>query len=159
MTANRYDPALTMPLFSREGPQFYAAAYAHNAPFATQGTYQTPLSPAEEQAFRHWVAQNDVPFDPDAATVDYDMRGFWRSQITGGGDWGGGHFPDTYKTPYDTSFSAESQYATPDNPFSWHGDWLVDSRSGQVVFAPPPVSPPPNRLPTHPQPGIGGSRQ
>jgi hypothetical protein len=125
---------MTQPLFSGEGPEYYSAAYAHNAPFARPGPYQTPLTPAEEQAFLDWVKKNNVPFDPTAQTVDYDMRGYWRST---GGSWRGGHFPDTYKTPYDTTFSAESKYATANCPFVWKGDSLVDQRNGQLIYGTP----------------------
>lgn len=126
------------PLFSEEGPDFYDAAYAHNAMFATSGPYQTPLSTKDEAAFRAWVAKWDIPFDPKARTVDYDMRGFWKAQpghsasAPPHGD--GDHFPDTWKTPYDTSFSAESMYATSDCPFVWQGNALVDTRTDTLVF-------------------------
>jgi hypothetical protein len=123
------------PLFTDEGPQFYDAAYRHNAPFATGGSYQTRLIPAQERRFRSWITDNKVPFDPDAKIADYDMRGFWKDT---GGDWSGGHFPDTYKTPYDTSFSNESKYATKNNPFKWQGDSLIDTRDGSVVFGSKP---------------------
>jgi hypothetical protein len=73
-----------------------------------------------------------VPFDPNASTVDYDMRGYWSA--SGGKGWtSGSHFPDTYKTPYDTTFSAESKYAKSDTPFVWRGDTLIDKRSGNPV--------------------------
>jgi TP901 family phage tail tape measure protein len=119
------------PLFTREGPAHYDAAFKHNAPFALPGPYQTDLG-EDEAAFRKWVAKNRVLFDPDAEKVDYDMRGFWAA----GGRQAAknGHFPDTWKTPYDTSFSRESKYATANNPFGWVGDRLVDARDGQVVF-------------------------
>lgn len=124
------------PLFTEEGPEYYARAYQHNAPFATEGPYQTKLSASQEQQFRQWVKSNRVPFDPDAGVVDYDMRGYWRDT---GGAWSGGstHFPDTYKTPYDTTFSAESKYARPGTPFVWRGDDLIDTRDGSLVFGQP----------------------
>jgi hypothetical protein len=121
------------PLFTSEGPEFYAAAYAHNRPWAkASGTnYQTVLSPEDEQEFIAWVKSGKHPFfDCEAKTVDYDMRGYWRS----GGRRTEPHWPDTYKTPYDTSFSAESRYAIPGTPFKWQGDILVDTRDGSVVF-------------------------
>lgn len=83
--------------------------------------------------FQKWVASNRVPFDPHAKISDYDMRGYWKQ--TGGSNWRPGqHFPDTFKTPYDTTFSRESKYATPNNPYMWLGNKLIDSRSGRVVF-------------------------
>ena len=130
--------ASVTPLFTQEGPPLYAKAYAHNAPFAKPGPYQTKLPPQQEQQFRQWVAANKIPFDPNAKTVDYDMRGFWLSHQAGGqGRAANGHFPDTFKTPYDTTFSGESNYAKPGTPFVWKGNTLVDTRNGQIVFAPP----------------------
>ncbi len=93
------------PLFTKEGPQFYGAAYRHNAPFATPGevfgksksifgNYQTKLAAPEEKKFLQWVAQNNVPFDPTAQRSDYDMRGFWKA--TGGK---GGSRVNTSPTP------------------------------------------------------------
>jgi hypothetical protein len=127
----------SVPLFTKEGPPYYTAAYAHNSPFATIGPYQEALSPTEETDFRAWLTAQSIPFDPDAPVVDYDMRGFWKdaggtatTPVHGPGD----HFPDTFKTPYDTTFSAESKYATGNNPFKWQGEKLVDERNGQIVF-------------------------
>jgi hypothetical protein len=124
-------------LFHQEGPQFYGAAYQHNAAFARPSTtdYQTPLYGQQEQQFRQWVTHNNIPFDPNARRVDYDMRGYWLSQQHGGqGRAANGHFPDTYKTPYDTTFSGESRYAKPGTPFVWQGNTLVDTRTGQRIF-------------------------
>lgn len=124
---------MTGALFTDEGPQYYDAAYQHNSPFARPGPYRTFLDPNQEKAFRSWVKSGQVPFDPDEAVSDYDMRGFWRD--TGGSNWHKGqHFPDTYKTPFDTTFSRESRYATPDCPFVWQGDNLIDIRNGQLIF-------------------------
>jgi hypothetical protein len=128
-----------LPLFSAEGPQFYAAAFKHNRPFAKPGPYTTHLSDHEEAAFRRWVSRNSVPFDPNARLSDYDMRGFFKAMLRGAvPQWRrGSHFPDTWKTPYDTSFSHESKYATVDNPFYWVGNKLIDKRTGQTVFGDP----------------------
>ena len=72
----------------------------------------------EEPAFRKWVKDNKVPFDPDAkGPQDYDMRGFWKALQAGdekaksGIDPNDGklHYPDYWKTPYHETFSAESQ--------------------------------------------------
>lgn len=130
------------PLFTGEGPDQYQAAFAHNSAFAKPSTtdYQTQLDPATEKQFRDWVAKNNVPFAPNDKTTDYDMRGYYQAMMQGNAPkWSGAdsHFPDTFKTPYDTTFSAESQYATPDNPFKWQGDNLVDSRTGALVFGTP----------------------
>lgn len=117
------------PLFTTEGD--YTAAAAHNAPFAKPGPYQTPLTPAQKQAFEAWVSRYRVPVTPD-----YDMPGYF---LASGGNphSSGAHFPDTFKTPLDTSFSDESKYAKPDTPFVWHGDTLVDARTGQKIFGSP----------------------
>lgn len=137
MGRNRHQP-----LFTEEGPRWYKAAYKHNKDFAKSGPanwdrpYQTNLNDSDEKKFERWVKKNQVPFNVNARIADYDMRGFWKS--TGGKGWKkGDHFPDTFKTPYDTSFSHESKYATKDNPFYWKGDRLIDRRNGQVVFASP----------------------
>jgi hypothetical protein len=135
---------LTPPMFTSEGPQFYGRAYKHNRPFATKGPYQTKLSSAQEKSFRLWVRKNHVPFDVGASKVDYDMRGYWLAMIAGTvPPWAGGgtHFPDTFKTPYDTTFSAESKYATKNNPFVWKGNNLVDQRTGTHVFGAPTRTP------------------
>lgn len=123
--------------FTQEGPEYYARAYAHNSPWAVPGPYQTPLHPEEEKKFRAWVSNHKVPFDPDDPTPDYDMRGYWKASQAGQAEqWKGqgAHFPDTYKTPYDTTFSAESKYAKPGTPFVWQGDDLIDKRTGKKVF-------------------------
>jgi len=126
------------PMFREEGPEHYKEAFAHNAPFATGGPYQTKLNPTDEKQFRSWVKMHNVPFDPNEETTDYDMRGYWRAQRAGEAEpWKGkgSHFPDTYKTPYDTTFSGESKYAKPGTPFVWRGDKLIDKRTGKVIFA------------------------
>lgn len=128
------------PIFTGEGPEHYQAAYAHNAPFAVPGPYDTKLSPQEEPAFQQWVKQNKVPFDLADKTPDYDMRGYWQAMKAGKAEpWKGegSHFPDTYKTPYDTTFSGESRYAKPGTPFVWQGDNLVDQQTGKLIFGTP----------------------
>jgi hypothetical protein len=130
---------LNTPLFNGEGPRYYRAAYKHNRPFALDPTdpswpYQTGMTDALNRAFEKWVNTNQIPFDMRAKIVDYDMRGFWLKKRPK--SWhAGDHFPDTWKTPYDTTFSRESKYATNDNPFYWRGDKLIDERTGQVIFA------------------------
>lgn len=120
-----------------EDPRFYASAYKRNAPYAIKGPYQTKLSSAQEKAFRAWVMKNHVPFDVNATEVDYDMRGYWLAMIAGKvPPWAGGntHFPDTFKTPYDTRFSNQSKYATANNPFAFKGNNLVNTRTGQLII-------------------------
>jgi hypothetical protein len=120
------------PIFTTEGPSLYGKAFIRNQQFAMPSStnWQTKLEPKDEAEFRNWVNQNKVPFDVQAAISDYDMRGFWKD----GGQWQGGHFPDTYKTPYDTSFSSESRYAVPGTPFVWRDNNLVDTRTGNPVY-------------------------
>ena len=150
---------INVPLFTREGPKFYAAAYAHNKNFGTGAPYWTTLDDADESAFRLWVAVSDVPFDPNAEIVDYDMRGYWLDIIKPGGEWKkGDHFPDTYKTPYDTSFSGESRYAVPGTPFVWVGDQLKDTRDEQIIFWADYVPPPPSRNGNGGQPASHGAK-
>ena len=40
--------------------------------------YNTELPLADEFEFRQWLKDNRVPFDPEAKTSDYDMRGYWQ---------------------------------------------------------------------------------
>jgi hypothetical protein len=105
-------------------------------------TYNTPLSLLDEMAFRQWVTDNHVPFNPDAqAPQDYDMRGFYQGlqqqnphavTATNQND-GQLHFTDYWKTPLHRSFSDESQWAGPNAP-SWNSlDQLV-TPGGRIVF-------------------------
>ncbi len=134
-------PADAVPTFTTEGD--YQDAARTNAPYAKPSKgpdpYQTLLAPHQEQQFRQWVKANKIPFDPNAGKVDYDMRGYWLARQKGGSSAraANGHFPDTFKTPYDTSFSAESKYATANNPRDWQGERLVDASTGQTIFGPP----------------------
>jgi len=97
------------------------------------------LTPEQEQAFLKWVQTNKVPFNPKDKFPDYDMRGYYLSTLNNAGPKAGInpttgtlHFPDTYKTPYHESFSAESQMAAEGAP-SWKGSKLVTPK-GEVVF-------------------------
>lgn len=112
-----------------------AAALARNQRFARPGPYQTTLPPEQEAAFRAWVQAHRVPFDPDNATSDYDMRGYWLNQ-TGtqvNPNDGQPHYPDTFKTPYHQSFSNESRYALPGAPH-WANDHQLVDKQGNVVY-------------------------
>ena len=117
------------PLFNHEGADLYRAALAHNAPYATPGSHQTPLTPQQAAEFRAWVARYNVPVTPD-----YDMAGYFLAS-NGAPHPPGAHFPDTFKTPLDTSFSGQSKYAKPGTPFVWVGNTLVDAHTGKVIFA------------------------
>jgi hypothetical protein len=109
-----------------------------NFSVAKPGPYRTRLTAREEVDFRNWVKDNRVPYD-DSPRADYDMRGFWRALQRGdpaartqtSAFDGRLHFPDTWKTPYHKTFSAESMYATPDAP-RWVGDKLID-KQGRVL--------------------------
>lgn len=119
--------------------------YARNAPFTGSGrpaaSYDTKLDPMQEMAFRQWTRDNKVPFDSNAQNQDYDMRGFYqglqqgdpRAQSAVDPNDNRLHYPDTWKTPYHETFSADSQYANKDAP-QWNDkDQLIDP-SGRVVF-------------------------
>jgi hypothetical protein len=119
--------------------------------------FQTELSPPQEQQFRHWVTTNHIPFDPNEKTSDYDMRGFWQAQQAGDPQARTAvdpndnppHFPDTWKTPYAATFSAQSRYADPAKAPDWKGDQytlpggqvLYDDKAGRWLGAQPNASP------------------
>lgn len=113
---------------------------------AKPGPYRTALTLPEESEFQSWVSKNKIPND-DSPTSDYDMRGYWKAQKSGDQNAttatsafdGKQHFPDTYKTPYHKSFSAESKYATGNAP-SWSGDQLKD-KLGTVLVDETPKKP------------------
>jgi hypothetical protein len=72
--------------------------------------YDTRLSPDEEAKFQAW--RSKLP--PDLQnTGDYDLRGAFRANAK---EAANGHLPDTFKKPNHMTFSAESQYSTPDRP-------------------------------------------
>lgn len=122
------------PVFHSEDPSLYGAAFARNQGFAQPGPFQTQLPPHQEKAFRSWAAevkQATGVHVPIHGKTDYDYRGHFQAAGSGIPH---GHYPDKFKTPYDTSFSALSQYATPDNPLTWRGKNLVNRRSGRVIF-------------------------
>ncbi len=128
--------AVQRPLFTNEEAYNRPAAYRHNAPFAKPGPYQTRLPPALEKQFRRWVKGAGVAFNPDDPYEDYDMRGYWEDHGGATGKAPAGNFyTDTYKTPYGTTFSNQSKYATANNPFHWKdGATLIDIRDGSTVF-------------------------
>jgi hypothetical protein len=116
------------------------ATLDRNLPHATPGPWTTPLKGASEGLFRTWLAANRVPFDPDEAAPDYDMRGYWKDVASNGVDQTAVnpndqrvHYPDTYKTPYHESFSSESRYALPSAP-SWINDHQLADQDGNVVY-------------------------
>lgn len=110
---------------------------------AKAGPYSTPLPLMDEMKFQQWVKQNRIPVD-DSRTSDYDMRGFWKAAQSGDRRASTSinpsdnqiHFPDTWKTPYHKSFSAESKYAKENAP-KWVGDdargWALVDRVGNII--------------------------
>lgn len=104
--------------------------------------YQTSLAPADEAKFRQWLSLNKIPFDPNQATPDYDMRGFWKGlqqgnpMAKGAIDPNDGqmHYPDYWKTPYDLTFSKQSKFANPQTAPDWNDNNELVSPSGQVVW-------------------------
>jgi len=116
--------------------------FARNMRYAKEGPYHTFLMPSAESMFRMWLQANAVPFDPQAKTPDYDMRGFWSGLMSGSPIAKTAinpndqqiHFPDYWKTPYHQTFSRESQWAMPWAP-SWNNlDQLVMPGSGRVQY-------------------------
>jgi len=114
----------------------YQAYYEHNKKWAKPGPYVTKLTPEEEARFQKWVKDNHIPWK-DVPYADYDMRGYWKAMESGdksAHQSANRHFPDTWKTPYDATFSRESKYALPNAPF-WDGDNLIEVREpGQPLF-------------------------
>ncbi|HXI76389.1 MAG TPA: hypothetical protein VNH21_04600 [Steroidobacteraceae bacterium] len=103
--------------------------------------YNTPLGGQDEASFRDWLAQNRVPFDASAPVTDYDMRGFWKGLQSGDPVAASSvnpndnrmHYPDRWKTPYHETFSAGSQWATPDAP-NWTPDDKLIDKYGRTLF-------------------------
>lgn len=103
----------------------------------------TRLSILDEMAFRQWVANNGVPFDPNStAAPDYDMRGYYQGLMQGNpmsrpteinANDGRPHYTDYFKTPIHQTFSSDSQFAGSDAP-SWVNDHQLVSPGGRVVF-------------------------
>jgi hypothetical protein len=119
-------------LMSAPSPSPYAAS---NAPPLTR------LSPLDELAFRQWVKEKSIPFDPNAAQADYDMRGFYqglqqqnpRAVSAVNANDGRLHFPDYWKTPLHQTFSGESRFAGPVAP-KWNDQDQLISPGGRILF-------------------------
>ena len=117
-----------------------------NMPYVKEGVtpkdYSTYLPAEEEQQFREWVKQNNVPYDmKNEGHQDYDMRGYYQELQSGGPNASTGlnpndhqlHYNDYFKTPYHQSFSNESKFANPDTAPHWEGDRLI-APDGTVIF-------------------------
>ena len=112
-------------------------------PFLPGQGYNTQLDPGQEQFFRMWLQQNNVPFNPNAAgPQDYDMRGYYQGMINGNPmarpteinvNDGLPHYTDYYKTPFHQTFSAGSQWAGDAAP-QWINSHQLAAPNGRVVF-------------------------
>ena len=105
------------------------------------GNYNTQLPQLEEFAFRQWIRDNGVPFNPEAKVTDYDMRGFYSALQRGdpravsavNSNDNRMHYPDIWKTPYHSSFSEGSQWAAPVAP-KWTPEDKIISPGGRILF-------------------------
>ena len=74
--------------------------------------------------------------DADAETIDYDLRGLWKS----GGKFGtDGHATDRFKKPNHPTFSEESMYhdtPTPSGGRYMGGKWTAPSEGKRGTFTP-----------------------
>lgn len=127
--------------------------------------FTTALKPDQETAFRGWVKDRGVNFDPDQQTPDYDMRGFYSALQKGDPRAVSAinpndqktHYPDYWKTPYDVTFSNESQWANKFAPKWTDNDQLV-THDGTVVWddklggTPAPIIPTPRPDDSQPLP-------
>jgi len=122
------------------GVNYLARNRLYSQPAPVMSGYLTKLDPLQELAFQQWVKENKIPFDP-TPTADYDMRGYYKSiqgmnklaQASINANDGQIHFPDTFKTPYHESFSAESKFAAPGAP-TWNDlDQLV-TPNAKIVY-------------------------
>lgn len=93
-------------------------------------SYNTPLSPQEEQQFQEWAGKHNKLKD----LYDYDMRGFWKNKE---GFNERGHGPDTYKKPNHPTFSDQSQYHGVDGHQG--GQWTGSDEKGWT-FTPGPTN-------------------
>jgi hypothetical protein len=95
-------------------------------------SYDTPLSPAEETAFRAWKQR----YAPQDSGADYDLRGAFKAGLTP--DPQTGHWPDTFKKPNHPTFSDQSRYATGADAAragSWQGETYTPPREQQMAQA------------------------
>jgi hypothetical protein len=126
-----------------EDNAYWPRNFQRNQAFLAPGqhAYNTQLNPQQEMQFRQWLAQNNVPFDPNQKVSDYDMRGFWAALQSGNPVARQAidpndqkmHYPDYWKTPYSATFSNESQWANPKTAPRWNGDQYA-LPSGQVLW-------------------------
>lgn len=118
-----------------------ALARPDNSAYARPGNYNTELPFLDEMAFRQWLSDNRVPFNPNAGQTDYDMRGFYRGMQQGNPRAQSAvnpndnqlHYPDFWKTPQHQTFSQESQWAGPVAP-RWNEQDQLISPGGRILF-------------------------
>jgi hypothetical protein len=98
-------------------------------------TYDTQLSPDDEQQFQQWATQTSQKMGRDVMmdTEDYDLRGLYKGQ---GGFGENGHAPDTFKKPNHPTFSDQSQYHGQNGMQG--GAW--DQVDGKDRFTPGPTN-------------------
>jgi hypothetical protein len=85
--------------------------------------YDTKLSYSDEEKYRK-------TFGPDAS-VDYDMRGYFKANPKATPNQEGVHYPDTYKKPNHPTFSMDSQYNGVDG--NWGGVWGTEDDKDTFV--------------------------
>jgi hypothetical protein len=133
-----YNP-FAPPIFPAQAPSSVNPMLAGRQP---SPSYNTPLSPLDEFAYRQWVQANHVPTDPNSTSPqDYDMRGFYQGLQQGNPKARSAidpndnrlHFPDFWKTPLHHTFSNESQWAPASAP-QWTPTDQLASQNGRVVF-------------------------
>lgn len=113
---------------------------AERAPFQPGGT-NTGLDLLTEAMFRKWVTDNRVPFQADAPSTDYDMRGFYKALQQGNPiaqsavnpNDGLMHYPDYWKNPSHETFSNESRLAGDGAP-GWINDSQLASPGGRILY-------------------------
>lgn len=121
------------------------AALKRHLQYTRPGGWYTQLNPAQQKLFEQWgrtlqTTNGEALYNKQDPTPDYDYAGYWLAMHKGDPravrDLANGHFPDIWKTPFEQSFSNESQYALPTAPH-WvetpQGWQTVDSR-GNVDF-------------------------
>lgn len=127
-----------LPAMQNQQPMFAGEsndAYGYNQQYAVPGPYTTSLGPLEA-AYRKWL-RGVTTGDGEHLNPDdrgYDMRGYYKDIASQGKTERGSnmHFPDTYKTPYNSGFSSESKYSAA-NPNVWFGDDLMNLGTGQRI--------------------------
>ena len=101
----------------------------------------TPLPPGLYPEFDAWMKsapnQGDRTYGMASSRPEYDWSGYFLAMRAGRPEAPPpderGHTTDYFKTPYHPTFSQDSRYAGPNDPF-WRGRELVDPRDGRVKF-------------------------